>query len=245
MENIKNVIEAIIFSSGSPIEKKELTEKLPELTTQKLNSIVKELQKKYSDESGVLLIEFNGKLQFTSNPRYGETVADVLTPLKEKELSRTLLEVLSTIAYKQPVTRLEIDDMRSGTGSEYAISALLKAGLVQAVGRKDTVGRPMLYGTTDEFLKKFQLESLDGLPDHSEVLEKIQLIYAPMQETLFRERTIEDEGDGERDDVQIAEEAAADVIEQSTEAIDEAMDDMDDEIPEFLQGEEISVITGD
>lgn len=225
MENISKVVEAIIFSSGQPIHKKDLCEKIPELTTQELNKIVKELQKKYSDESGVLLVEFNGKLQFTSNPRYGDTVADVLTPLKEKSLTKTLLEVLSTIAYKQPITKLEIEDMRGGVNSEYAITGLLKAGLIEAVGRKKAVGNPILYGTTDEFLKKFEISSLEELPDLVEVMEKIQLIYAPTQETLFSTRTIiGDNGE------EIVEEVAAEVEE-----------DIEDELPDFLEGEDFKV----
>ena len=225
MENISKVVEAIIFSSGQPIQKKDLCEKIPELTTQELNKIVKELQKKYSDESGVLLVEFNGKLQFTSNPRYGDTVADVLTPLKEKSLTKTLLEVLSTVAYKQPITKLEIEDMRGGVNSEYAITGLLKAGLIEAVGRKKAVGNPILYGTTDEFLKKFEISSLEELPDLVEVMEKIQLIYAPAQETLFSTRTIiGDNGE------EIVEEVAAEVEE-----------DIEDELPDFLEGEDFKV----
>ena len=225
MENISKVVEAIIFSSGQPIQKKDLCEKIPELTTQELNKIVKELQKKYSDESGVLLVEFNGKLQFTSNPRYGDTVADVLTPLKEKSLTKTLLEVLSTVAYKQPITKLEIEDMRGGVNSEYAITGLLKAGLIEAVGRKKAVGNPILYGTTDEFLKKFEISSLEELPDLVEVMEKIQLIYAPAQETLFSTRTIiGDNGE------EIFEEVAAEVEE-----------DIEDELPDFLEGEDFKV----
>ena len=225
MENISKVVEAIIFSSGQPIQKKDLCEKIPELTTQELNKIVKELQKKYSDESGVLLVEFNGKLQFTSNPRYGDTVADVHTLLKEKSLTKTLLEVLSTIAYKQPITKLEIEDMRGGVNSEYAITGLLKAGLIEAVGRKKAVGNPILYGTTDEFLKKFEISSLEELPDLVEVMEKIQLIYAPAQETLFSTRTIiGDNGE------EIVEEVAAEVEE-----------DIEDELPDFLEGEDFKV----
>lgn len=236
MENIKNTVEAIIFASGSPISKKELCEKIPELTTQGLNSIIKDLQKKYGGESGLLLIEFNGKVQLTSNPKYGETVADVLTPLREKELTKTLLEVLSTIAYKQPITRLEIDDMRAGTNSEYAISGLLKAGLIEAVGRKDTVGRPLLYGTTDEFLKKFQLETLDDLPDLIEVMEKIQLIYTPPQDTLFHTRTLYDE-DGNLIEETALEEASADFADNPPQQEEEEV-----EIPDFLDGEEFEVI---
>lgn len=230
MENIDKVVEAIIFASGSPILKSDICEKVPELTTQKLNSIVKTLKSRYGEDNGIILAEFNGKLQFMSNPAYGDTVADVLTPLKEKELTKTLLEVLSTVAYKQPITRLEIDDMRGGTNSEYALSALLKAGLVEAVGRKDTVGRPLLYGTTDEFLKKFMLEELADLPDYSEVLEKLMLINTQTQETLFHTRSILNE---ESENAPALEEAASDEIE---EPIEDGV-----EIPDFLAGEGVEV----
>ena len=230
MENINNVVEAIIFSCGQPIQKKDICEKVPELTTQELNKIVKDLQKKYSGDCGVLLVEFNGKLQFTSNPRYGETVADVLTPLKEKSLTKTLLEVLATIAYKQPITKLEIEDMRGGVNSEYAITGLLKAGLIEAVGRKKAVGNPILYGTTDEFLKKFEISSLEDLPDLVEVMEKIQLIYAPPQETLFSTRTIIGE-DGEE----------VEIVEPIEGTDDDDDSDFDEELPDFLDGEEYNV----
>ena len=232
MENIKNTVEAIIFASGSPILKTDIIEKIPEITTQKLNSIIKDLQKTYSGECGIILAEFNGKVQFMSNPKYGETVADILTPLREKELTKTLLEVLATIAYKQPITRLEIDDMRGGTSSEYAITGLLKAGLIEAVGRKDTVGRPLLYGTTDEFLKKFQIENIDDLPDYEQVLEQLRLISAPSQETLFHTRTILDEEENLVEEQVIAE-VAADV--------ENPQEPEEDEIPEFLEGETFEV----
>ena len=231
MENIKNTVEAIIFASGSPILKSDIVEKIPELTTQKLNSIIKDLQKQYSETSGVLLVEFNGKVQFMSNPKYGETVADVLTPLREKELTNTLLEVLASIAYKQPITSLELEYMRSGKSSEYAISALLKAGLITVVGRKDTVGRPLLYGTTDEFLKKFQIENIDDLPDYSEVLEQLRILNGPTQETLFHTRTIMDENENLVEEQVIAE-VASDV---------QGVEQDEDEIPEFLEGENFEV----
>lgn len=222
MENIKGVVEAIIFSSGAPIAKKDICEKVPELTTSALNSIIKDLQKHYCGDCGVHLVEFDGKVQFTSNPKVGEFVADVLMPLREKALTKTLLEVLSTIAYRQPVTKLEIDEMR-GTSSEYALTGLLKANLVKVVGRKEAVGRPFLYGTTDEFLKKFELTTIEELPDLVEVMEKIQLIYTPPQDTLFHSRTILDE-DGK--EVELLSEVALDE------------DEEDNELPDFLSGEE-------
>ncbi len=217
MENIKNVVEALIFSSGMPLAKKDIVDKLPELTSRKLDSIVTELKKRYTGESGIVLLEFNGKLQFSSNPRYGEILAEILTPLRERQLSKTLLEVLATIAYQQPITRTELEEMRGSTSScEYALSGLLKAGLIQVVGRKEAVGRPFLYGTTDEFLKKFQLTDLEDLPDYTEVMEKLKEIYAPEGEDLFQKRSI----------LGAEEEAAADVEEE-------------EEIPDFLIGEDI------
>ena len=233
MDNIKNVVEALIFSSGTPLSKKDIVEKIPELTPARLTSVVKELHKKYSGESGILLLEFNGKLQFSSNTAYGDVIAEILTPLRERQLSKTLLEVLSTIAYRQPITRLELEEMRgksdgTTTSCEYAITGLLKAGLIEVVGRKETVGRPFLYGTTDEFLKKFGLTSLDDLPDAAEVLEKLKEIYAPSRETLFGQRDLYDE------DGNLIEAAAAD--EEAPEDFPE-----EEEIPDFLAGEEIEV----
>lgn len=233
MDNIKNVVEALIFSSGTPLSKKDIVEKIPELTPARLTSVVKELQKKYSGESGILLLEFNGKLQFSSNTAYGDVIAEILTPLRERQLSKTLLEVLSTIAYRQPITRLELEEMRgksdgTTTSCEYAITGLLKAGLIEVVGRKETVGRPFLYGTTDEFLKKFGLTSLDDLPDAAEVLEKLKEIYAPSRETLFGQRDLYDEAGN------LIEAAAAD--EEAPEDFPE-----EEEIPDFLAGEEIEV----
>ena len=94
MENIENVVEAIIFASGSAILKSDICEKVPELTTQKLNSIIKSLQKRYSENCGIVLLEFNGKVQFSSNPKYGDTVADVLTPFARKSLQKLFSKCL-------------------------------------------------------------------------------------------------------------------------------------------------------
>lgn len=252
MENIESIIEAIVFASGEPIEKEEIVDKMPELTMAKLDKVVDSLKGKYSGDSGIVLIEFNGKLQFTTNPKVGDFVCDMLTPLREKSLTKSLLEVLATIAYKQPITKLEIDELR-GVGSEYAIAGLTKANLIEVVGRRDTVGRPLLYGTTDEFLKKFELTSISDLPDLSEVLEKIDLIYAPQQETLFHNRTFL----GENGEVVDVEEKESDIINALKQVEDELSESIknddgeieeiskkvaadtasDDEIPDFLRGE--------
>ena len=175
MENLKQNIEAILFTAGNSIKTEEILEKLPGVTKAEFDEAVAELRQKYSGDSGILLLSFNGKLQFSSNQIYGDLVADVLLPLKEKELSKTLLEVLAIVAYKQPITRLEIDDIR-GVGSEYAIQTLSRLNLITVIGRKESVGRPSLYATTDEFLKRFEMESIESLPDYEELLEKIRVI---------------------------------------------------------------------
>ena len=254
MENIKSIIEAIVFASGEPIEKAEIVDKMPELTMEGLNDIVSELKQKYGGDSGIRFIEFNGKLQFTTNPDVGDFVCDMLTPLREKSLTKSLLEVLATIAYKQPITKLEIDELR-GVGSEYAIAGLTKANLVEVVGRKDTVGRPLLYGTTDEFLKKFELNSIEELPDLSEVMEKIELIYQPQSESLFHNRSFLD-GNGEEVNVEEKEQGVIEALKQVEAQIESIKDDPDiqklselvasddenDEIPDFLKGEKYEII---
>lgn len=246
MSVMTDIVEALLFASGNPISEKDLVDKVQGLTRNTLVAVKKDLAKKYpKDGSGVVFLEFNGKLQFSTNPKYGDAIAEILTPLKEKELTKTLLEVLSTIAYKQPITKLELEDMRGGTSSDYAIMALLKAGLIEVVGRKDAVGRPQLYGTTDEFLKKFELKSLEELPDLAEVMSKIQILYQPQQETLFSNRSIYN---GEQ--VEQAEVVEPSQIEETT---DESVEEKpvidpydteekevtdDDEIPDFLKGED-------
>lgn len=253
MENIKSIIEAIVFASGEPIEKAEIVDKMPELTKEGLDDIVNALKDKYSGDSGIKLIEFNGKLQFTTNPEVGDFVCDMLTPLREKSLTKSLLEVLATIAYKQPITKLEIDELR-GVGSEYAIAGLTKANLIEVVGRRDTVGRPLLYGTTDEFLKKFELKSIDELPDLSEVMEKIDLIYQPQSESLFHNRSFLDGSDDEAD-VEEKEKGVIEALKQVEAQIESVKDDPDlqklselvasddenDEIPDFLKGEKYEI----
>ena len=249
MSVMTDIVEALLFASGNAIAEKDLVDKVQGLTRNNLVAVKKDLAKKYpKDSSGVVFLEFNGKLQFSTNPKYGDAIAEILTPLKEKELTKTLLEVLSTIAYKQPITKLELEDMRGGVSSDYAIMALQKAGLIEVVGRKDALGRPQLYGTTDEFLKKFELKSLEELPDLAEVMSKIQILYQPQQETLFSNRSIYS-GD-QTEEAEVVEPAQIEgTTDKSVEVpeekpvidpydTDEKEIDEDDDIPDFLAGED-------
>lgn len=234
------IVEALLFASGNPISEKELVEKVNGLTKNGLVAVKKDLEEKYDkNNSGIVFLQFNEKLQLSTNPKYGDALADILTPLKEKELTKTLLEVLSTIAYKQPITKAELEDMRGGTSSDYAILALSKAHLIEVVGTKDTIGRPQLYGTTDEFLKKFELRSLEDLPDLAEVMSKIQILYNPQQETLFANRTIFNDETPEAEVVEPQNEKP--IVDPYDTQVKEPTEE--DEIPYFLDGEDdITVI---
>ena len=186
-----SIIEAIVFASGKGITRAEILEKT-HITTKRLDAIVEDLKEKYSPaKGGIVFVETAGTLRFVTAPDVGEQVAEVLKPLKERELSKSLLEVMAIVAYKQPVTRLEIDDIRSAS-SDYAITMLLKANLITVVGRKESLGRPLLYGTTDDFLVKFQLGDLSELPSLKEVQERIKVIDEGLMKSaeLFPEKTV-------------------------------------------------------
>ncbi len=236
--NLIHIVEAIIFAAGVAIKRSDILAKLPpEVTRKELNDAIKGLEQKYQDPCGIVLICIGDKVQFASNKEYGEIVAAALKPVKERELSRALLEVMAIIAYKQPVTRGEIEDIRGGRSADYAITTLLRVGLIEAHGRKDTPGRPMLYITTDQFLKRFGLRSLDELPDYKEILDRLVIYgnYNRPSEGLYRDVDIADsfEEAEEREKARKARERELDSYIDSTQS------------PDFLEGEEFTFVEAD
>lgn len=171
LEKLTNTIEAILFASGKGVPIAEIAEKL-DVTEGEVKKSLKELKERYGEDGGIVLLEFNKKAQLGSNPKYKDGVAAVLNPIREKELTRTILETVAIIAYKQPVTRTEIELLR-GVNSDYAVNALLELKLIYPCGRKDAVGHPVLFATTDEFLKRFKLHSLADLPDYDTLMAAI------------------------------------------------------------------------
>lgn len=227
MDNLLQTVEAIIFAAGVPLKRSEILNGLPEDVKRKdLDNVIDELAEKYSGDCGIVLEIFKDKVQFASNSKYGELVSDMLRPVREKELSKILMEVLSLIAYRQPITRGEIEDSR-GASADYALSVLLKINMIKTCGFKDAPGKPILYGTTDDFLKKFELKSLQDLPDYKEIMRRLVEYsnYNVQTEGLYRERVIGDKFEDEND-----------------EELDEMMSM--DEIPEFLQGEDLQKVSG-
>lgn len=171
MEKLTNIIEAILFASGKSVAISDIAAKL-EVTPNEVKTALNELKNRYDEDNGIQLLQFNGKAQLGSNPIYKDMVEKVLNPIREKELTKTILECAAIIAYKQPITKTEIEMLR-GTSSEYAVRALLELQLIYPCGRKDAIGKPILYATTDEFLKRFKLNSLEDLPDYDTLMTAI------------------------------------------------------------------------
>ena len=169
---LSNSIEAILFVSGKAVEISFIKEKL-EATDKQMNEAIAELKAKYSGDSGIHLLQFNKKLQFAFNPDLAKDVEAVLNPIRERELTNAMLETLAIVAYKQPVTRIEIEEIRA-VDCTYSVQNLMKLGMIQVVGRKETIGKPLLFATTDEFLKRFSISDVTDLPDYQVLLDKLQ-----------------------------------------------------------------------
>ncbi len=164
-----------MFASGEAIEVDIFREKL-QVSKIEMDKAIRKLETKYSGDNGIYLLYFNHKLQFATNPEYKEAIASVLTPIREKEFTATILECAAIVAYKQPITRTELEKIRNGRSSDYAITTLMTLDMIEPVGRKDSPGKPILYGTTDSFLKRFKLKSIKALPDYEEFLKKLSEI---------------------------------------------------------------------
>ena len=185
MEQLAEIIESILFVAGAPVDVSDISSKL-NCTKKQIDKAINDLEKKYSGTSGIVILKFGSKLQLGTNSDYADFVSAVMNPIREKQLSRATLETLSIIAYKQPVTRLEIEDIR-GVSSDYAINLLLEHKLIEITGRRESVGRPLEFGTTDEFLRRFDLKSLDDLPDYNELIERVVAESKKQNEKLYHD----------------------------------------------------------
>jgi segregation and condensation protein B len=160
---IKSIIEGLLFVSGEPLTIKELSNSI-EASPKVISSILNEMISEYEDEKrGIKLISINGEYQLVTKAGNGEYIQKLLKKNKRQSLSQASLESLSIIAYKQPITRVDIDEIR-GVKSESALQKLLEKDLIKEVGRLEVPGRPILFGTTEEFLRQFGLKELKELP---------------------------------------------------------------------------------
>jgi segregation and condensation protein B len=170
-QEVRAVLEALIFASPQPLTPREITQVMGGVTKEAWKQALEEIQADYArDGRGIQLVEVAGGYQITTRPEYNDWIRELLDPKAPTRLSIQALETLAVIAYKQPVTLPEIIELR-GVKSGGVIKTLLEKRLIRIVGRKEVVGRPMLYGTTKEFLLHFGLKDLAELPKIEEFAE--------------------------------------------------------------------------
>lgn len=164
VENPRAVVESVLFAMGDSVEIKKLAGVLG-MSDEDTKVLILEMQKDYNEDPnrGVTIVELEGAVQMCSKTEMYEHLLKIAKVPKHYSLSDTILETLSIVAYKQPVTRIEIEKIR-GVNSDHSVNKLLEYGLIAELGRLDAPGRPLLFGTTEEFLRCFGVKSLDELP---------------------------------------------------------------------------------
>lgn len=240
LENLSNILESVLFVSGNPVPVAILAEKLG-VSEKDIKDAAKKLQERYSEKSGIRLLSFNKKLQLSSNPDYKDFVSSVLNPIKEREFTKTILECSAIIAYKQPITKGELEELR-GLNCDYAIHTLLDLKMIEPVGRKDAVGRPILYATTDNFLKRFRLNSIEDLPDYDTLMESIAKLHGNEPDSYLYAGNVYVDGQEESaaETAASAEESAAAAAparesENASAAQETPQESDEDELPDFLR----------
>ncbi|MFQ5965089.1 MAG: SMC-Scp complex subunit ScpB [Candidatus Scalinduaceae bacterium] len=163
-EELKKIVESLLFSVHEPISVRKLVEIIEDTDTKEIKEIIKKLCEEYDTyERAFQIEEIANGVQLLSRPEYHEWISKIRKKTNEGKLSQAALETLAIIAYKQPIIRADIEAIR-GVQSGQLIRALIEKGIVKIVGRDETLGRPLLYGTTKKFLEYFNLKSIKDLP---------------------------------------------------------------------------------
>ena len=179
---IRAAVEAILFAAGGSVEAARLASAL-ELDPGEMEDILRRMELRYEEEDrGIRLVELENSWQLCTKTEHYEELIRVVKQPRKYILTEVLLETLSIVAYKQPVTKLEIEKIR-GVKSDHAVNKLVEYGLIEEVGRLDAPGRPILFGTTEDFLRSFGISSVEELPKAS-----------PEQIEDFKEETEEELG---------------------------------------------------
>ena len=169
-KNYRAIIEAILFTMGESVDLSKIADAI-ELDKKETKRILNEMMEEYnSADRGIAIIELDDAYQMCTKNEMYEYLIKIAKQPKQRVLTDVLLETLSIIAYKQPVTKAEIEKIR-GVSSDHAVSKLVEYNLVCELGRLDAPGRPILFGTTEEFLRSFGVTSIDNLP----VLNQVQI----------------------------------------------------------------------
>lgn len=177
MQN-KQIIEALLFATEKPISIEQIREILgnSDDDPRNIRAVIDELKAEYAKDSRAFdIIEVAGGFQLATDPAFAPWLKKMFRRAKEEHLSRPSLETLAIIAYKQPISRVDIEHMR-GVDTSGVLKTLLEKGLIKILGRKDVPGRPIIYGTTKEFLQYFGLNSISQLPKAEEIESEHQSV---------------------------------------------------------------------
>jgi len=181
IKKIESIIEAILFTMGDSVEVGRIA-KVIEQDTATTRKIIRRMMLRYEEEDrGIRILELNDSFQMCTKKEMYEYLILIAKQPKRYYLTDVVLETLSIIAYKQPVTRLEIEKIR-GVKSDHAVNKLIEFDLIEEVGRMDAPGRPILFGTTEEFLRRFGVQSVDELPGISQ--EKVEDFKAEAEDEI-------------------------------------------------------------
>lgn len=166
---IPQILEAILFVAGEPVAVADLAQAL-EVSELEIMHAVEELQRE-CERRGVTIHRYGDHLRMETRPEYAPYVERLLQPVQRQTLSQTAMETLAVIAYRQPVTKGEVEQVR-GVKCDYSVQSLLHKGLIREAGRKEALGRPILYATTDRFLEHFGISDIRELPPLPSAQEK-------------------------------------------------------------------------
>ena len=181
MDFLQNHIEALIFCSPAPIKIGEIKGCLSEMFNadvpeEDITGAIQRLEEKYqSEDYSFQLFKSAGGYQFLTKPSYQASIGIMLKQQSKKRLSTSAMETLSIIAYKQPISKSEIENIR-GVNCDYAVQKLLDKGLIEITGKAETIGRPMLYGTTSKFMEYFGINDISELPTPKEFVAEVNTI---------------------------------------------------------------------
>jgi len=232
---VKREIEALLFATDAPLSVARLRGIFSDAAVADINSAIDELNGEYErNDNSFTIVEFGGGWQIASRPAFAPLIEKLFRGRRHARLSRAGLEVLAIVAYRQPITRLEIDDIR-GVQSSGALSTLLERGLATVMGRSEAIGHPLLYGTTREFLNHLGLKGLGQLPqlpDLATMVDDREGLKA-FASQFGEEITDEEIADWQRDpEDELMDELADEPTDEPEFATDETPDETPDEAPD-------------
>jgi len=229
LQQIKGIVESLLFVNERPVMLDQIKKVLEAVSGTEIKNAILNLQREYEErQSGMMIVEIAGGYQMLSNPAYAAYLRSFYKTKHKEKLSKPALESMAIVAYKQPVTRSDVELIR-GVNSDGVIAHLLDKELLKVIGRKDVPGRPYLYGTTKQFLEYFGLKSLDDLPALEEfptlqpAAEDHAVETAPQEEALPESETenvsqgLQGEAGGIQEDEQIVGETNREVVENEPE----------------------------